>query len=56
MTASLSRTLNAIGLLAVCLVLLVAFVDQIAFGDLPVRSACSSAPASWAPPSGWPST
>ena len=35
MTASLSRTLNAIGLLAVCLVLLVAFVDQIAFGDLP---------------------
>jgi disulfide bond formation protein DsbB len=35
MNASIARTLNALGLLAVGLVLVVAFVDQIVFGDMP---------------------
>ena len=35
MSPDLSRTLNALGLLAVSLVLGVAFYDQLAFGDLP---------------------
>lgn len=35
MTASLSRTLNALGLLAVTAVLAAAFFDQIVFNDLP---------------------
>lgn len=35
MTPALSRTLNALGLLGICAVLMVAFVDQLAFGELP---------------------
>ncbi len=35
MTPSLSRTLNAVGLLAISAVLAVAFFDQLVFGDLP---------------------
>lgn len=35
MNAPTARILNALGLLGLCLVLIVAFVDQIVFGDLP---------------------
>ncbi|TCT04282.1 disulfide bond formation protein B [Aquabacter spiritensis] len=35
MTPALSRTLNALGLLAVSTVLIAAFFDQLVFGDLP---------------------
>jgi disulfide bond formation protein DsbB len=35
MTASIARVLNALGLLAVSLILIAAFADQILFGDLP---------------------
>lgn len=35
MSPDLSRTLNALGLAAVCVVLIVAFADQLLFGDLP---------------------
>ncbi|MGC1549308.1 MAG: disulfide bond formation protein B [Rhodanobacter sp.] len=35
MSPSVSRALNSIGLLAVCLVLLIAFVDQLTLHDLP---------------------
>ncbi|GGF86543.1 hypothetical protein GCM10007301_53010 [Azorhizobium oxalatiphilum] len=35
LNAPTARLLNALGLLAVSLVLIVAFVDQIAFGDIP---------------------
>ncbi len=35
MTAHIARVLNALGLLAVSLILIVAFADQILFGDLP---------------------
>lgn len=35
MTPALSRTLNALGLIGICVVLIVAFVEQLAFGELP---------------------
>ncbi len=35
MSRDLSRTLNGLGLLAVSVVLLVAFADQLLLGDLP---------------------